>query len=371
MQQCVFHQYPDTQVKYQFKCRNAGVKLGFLKTEVQNQINSMRNVGLSKDEVLYLMNYDFLTNDYLIYLNAYRFDPSEVKVSEENGELKITIEGSWLTTILWEVPILAIVNELYFLSQSLKNAYVDYKEVGIRNLNEKIEALANYPDLKFVEFGTRRRFSKDWQEYITTTLRKDCPSCCGTSNVKLAQLLGIKATGTMAHEFISAHLSLANRIEDAQKMALYAWLREYDNDLSVVLTDTFTTDAFFKDFKNVLSNAYKGLRQDSGDPIEFGRKALEHYKKMGIDPKTKTIVFSDGLNIPKAIEIYNTFKGQIGILFGIGTDLTNDVGYEALNIVIKLIECNGKPVVKLSDNVTKAMGDAEMIEKVKKAYGVF
>jgi nicotinate phosphoribosyltransferase len=241
---------------------------------------------------------------------------------------------------------------------------------GENRLRNKIDIIRQYPRFTLTDFGTRRRYSARWQRYVVETLKQTCPQLVGTSNVKLALDLGIKPIGTVAHEFFSAHLALVDNIVEAQKRALHVWLQEYDNNLGHALTDTFTTDAFFRDFGVVLSNAFQGVRHDSGDPIEFGYKAIAHYKKMGIDPKTKSIVFSDGLDIPKAIEIYKEFAGLIGLGFGVGTNLTNDLGVTPLNIVIKLVECNGRPVVKLSDNPGKAIGDKGTIDKVKKAFGV-
>jgi nicotinate phosphoribosyltransferase len=180
--------------------------------------------------------------------------------------------------------------------------------------------------------------------------------------------IGIKPIGTMAHEYFSAHLAFVDNLRIAQKRALYVWLQEYGTNLGIALTDTFTTKAFFEDFGMVLAQTFSGVRHDSGDPIKFGENVIKHYQKLCIDPKTKTIVFSDGLNIPEAIQIFKHFVGRIGVSFGIGTNLTNDLGPTPLNIVIKLIECNGIPVVKLSDNPGKAIGDPDMVQTVRKTY---
>jgi nicotinate phosphoribosyltransferase len=180
----------------------------------------------------------------------------------------------------------------------------------------------------------------------------------------------LKAIGTVAHEWFSAHLALVDNLRTAQKRAMHVWQQEYGTDLGTMLSDTFTTKAFFRDFDVVLASAASGVRHDSGDPIQFGYNVIAHYKKLGIDPRTKLIVFSDSLDIPNTVKIYKEFVGKVGVSFGIGTNLSNDLSSTPLNIVIKLVECNGKPVVKLSDNPTKAIGNPEMIEKVKKAYGV-
>lgn len=372
-QQCVFHQYPNSTAEYSFKLRNKGVKLGFLAKDIRHQISLMDRIHLTFDESDYLSKLSFMKNDYISYLLRYKFKPSQVVVEDVDEELKITIAGPWVETILWEVPILSIVNELYFASLNSEYTQLKHEEIyyhGQQQLDNKIEMVSKIPRFVFVDFGTRRRYSKDWHRHVVNKLKSCCPSFIGTSNVKLAMDFGVKSMGTMAHEYISAHLSLVDNIRQAQKRALYVWLQEYGTSLGIALSDTFTSKAFFNDFDFTLANNFSGVRQDSGDPIEFGKKAIEHYKSLGIDPRTKSVVFSDGLDFKKAIQIHNTFIGLVGVSFGIGTNLTNDVGYDPLNIVIKLVSCNGKPVVKLSDNMTKAIGQEEMIKRVMESYGV-
>jgi len=368
MMQCVFHQYPDTTVRYEFKCRNDDVELGFLRKEIQKQALAMDGMRFTKGECDYLRTLPFLTDDYVDWLeNDFALDSNNVNVDEEDGHLYITIGGYWAETILWEVPLLAIVNELYFATR-----IDDFKAIryGRLKLYDKIQLMRKRPRMLIAEFGTRRRFSKDWQREVVHTLANDAPNLIGTSNVLLAKELGLKPIGTMAHEYISAHLSLVDNIETAQKRALHVWLQEYGTDLGIALTDTFTSDAFFRDFGVVLAREFSGLRHDSGDPIKFGEKAIAHYEKLGIDPRTKSIVFSDGLDVPTAVQIFDHFTGRIGLAFGIGTNLTNSVGLDPLNIVIKLVGCNGLDVVKLSDNPGKEMGNPEVVEEVKKAYKV-
>lgn len=366
MQKYVLEQYPNANVEYEFICRNKEVKLGFLKDKVIEQVNSLKDVVLTLDEHAYLSKIRYLTYDYISFLNQYRFNPeAQVFIDNKDGDLQIRIKGKWIDTILYEVPVLAIVNELYFKETTNFN---DVKEFGIVNLANKIGLVKQYPTFKFSDFGTRRRYSKDWQRYVVTELKTNCPQLVGTSNVKLAMDLGLTPVGTMAHEIPMCHLSLVDDIRQAQKRAFYTWMESYGTDNGIALSDTFTTKAFFKDFDYVLASNYKGVRQDSGNPIEFGYKVIEHYTKLGIDPKTKTIIFSDGLDIPKAITIFKEFVGLIGVSFGIGTSLTNNLGVAPLNIVIKVVSCNGKTVIKLSDDVTKAIGDPEMIERVKRIY---
>jgi len=366
MQQLVLHQYPNADVAYRFKCRNNGIKIGFLAHTVRARIKEMANLALTQEEEFYLAEeIPFLSADYIDYLRNYRFNPDQVKVSKVDEDIEIEIRGPWVETILWEVPVLAIVNEVYF------NETSDFKTIeaeGIRRLKDKMNLIRQYPTMTIAEFGTRRRYSNLWQQKVLRELHLNCPQIVGTSNVRLAMDIGIKPIGTMAHEYFSAHLALVENLRTAQKRALYVWLQEYGTDLGIALTDTFTTKAFFEDFDIVLARAFSGVRHDSGDPIEFGENVIKHYQKLCIDPKAKIIVFSDGLDIPEAIRIFKHFVGRIGVSFGIGTNLTNDLGPTPLNIVIKLIECNGIPVVKLSDNPGKAIGDPDMIQRVRKTY---
>jgi nicotinate phosphoribosyltransferase len=368
MQQCVFNQYPNATARYTFKCRNEDIELGFLIPKISSQIEAMSSLSLTGKEKEYLSKLSFMKPDYLDYLASYRFNPSQVDLrGDPDGDLYIDITGPWLETILFEVPLLAIVNQLYFEEIS---DFREIRDAGERNLKDKINLICQYPRFQFADFGTRRRYSADWQRHVVKTLHDYCPQLIGTSNVKLAMDLGIKAIGTMAHEFISAHIALVDNIREAQKRAFYVWLQEYGTNLGIALTDTFTTKAFYQDFGVILANGFSGVRQDSGDVMEFGHKMIEHYKKLGIDPRTKSIVFSDGLDVPKAIQIYKEFTGLVGVSFGIGTNLTNNLGPKPLNVVIKMVECNGKPVVKLSDNVTKAIGDSNVINSLKTAYNL-
>lgn len=366
MQQCVFHQYPNVVVEYEFRCRNKGLKLGFLAPMIRDEVDQWGDIELQPQEANFLHSTGFLQKDYIDYLKTFRFNPNLCQIDDINGDLVIKIKGLWLDTILFEVQLLATINELYFLETTVPECLI---QEGKDRLIVKVEMLKKHPRLMISEFGTRRRYSREWQAYVFSVL-KDLPNVVGSSNMQLAYLNNTKAIGTMAHEYISAHLGLVDRLETAQKRALHVWLQEYGTNLGTALTDTFTTPAFFRDFQHVLANSFSGVRHDSGDPIAFGNATINHYKSLGIDPRTKTIVFSDGLDIPECIRIFETFTGMIGLAFGVGTNLTNDLGPKPLNIVIKMVSCNGKPVVKLSDNAGKEIGDAQMLEDVKKAYQV-
>ncbi len=368
VQNAVFMHYPNAYVAYEFVLRNKDVKLGFIAPEVCEEVKLWEDLRFEDKHIECLTNQGYLNQKYLDWLPHFRLKTLCVDIRNANGELRISICGKWIDAVWFEVPLLATVNEIYFRKTSDR---AKCHKMALELVKPKIELLNQYPRVMISEFGTRRRYSFDNQDAILSELLAGAPSnIVGTSNVHLAIKHKIKPTGTQSHQWFSAHLALVDRIETAQKRALHMWLQEYGNKLGYALTDTFTSDAFFRDFDSVLSNAFNGLRQDSGDEIEFGWKAIAHYKSLGIDPRTKYIVFSNSLNIPKCVKIFNTFAGLIGVGFGVGTDLSNDVGIPPLNIVIKMIMCNNKHIVKISDNPEKAIGDAMTIKQVKDAYRI-
>lgn len=384
----VWKNAPNAKVKYRFVCRNHDVKLGFLQEKVRQEVLDMCNLRFTSEEINYLKKLRYLSNNYTDYsffdfLENYDLGNrnNNILLWSENGDLNIEIEGLWINTILYEVPVLAIVNELYFqhvLEESTGTKFENYEKNGMMILDEKIDFVKNHPMkdyFKFCEFGTRRRFSGNWQDKVLVKLKDELPkNLVGTSNLYLANKYNLTAIGTHAHEVVSGYLGMVDRIETAQRAFLYLWMAQYDTnqgpDLGIALSDTFTVDAFLRDFRKGIASAYRGVRHDSGDPFEFGEKIIKHYEMLDIDPKTKTIIFSDGLDFELAFRILERFHGRIDVSFGIGTNLSNDVGFKPLNIVMKLVECNGRQCVKLSDNPSKAIGDPEMVEKVKKAYGV-
>lgn len=362
MQQAIFHQYPFNNARYEFRCRD-DIKLGYLAEQVREQVNLLGNLRLEKDEADYLRTLPFMSEDYVQWLQNMVIHPELVDIQNINDDLVINVKGKWVETILFEVYILAIVNELHFKEKTIYLSELNVLNKGKELLDAKIELIKQHPRLLIAEFGTRRRFSSEWQNYVFKELNK-LPNVVGTSNVYLAKKYNTKPIGTMAHEYICAHLALVDNIQAAQKRALHVWLQEYGTNLGTALSDTFTSDVFFRDFGVVLANAFSGVRHDSGDPFEFGEKTIKHYESLGIDPRTKTIVFSDGLDIPLAIKLFDKFTGLINLSFGIGTNLTNDLGFRPLSIVMKLTEINGKPVVKISDNPAKAIGDPDMVKRV-------
>lgn len=382
MQQIVLHQFPDTEVVYKFKCRNKA-DFTYCLDDIRQELDALEHVKLTEEEAAYLRTIRFLKSDYIEYLSMFRFLPTKhIHIAiDEHGNLDLTIKGPWLSTILYEVPVLAIINECYFKRElnrynrntDVVNGNIIYP-VGLKNLEEKIKLVKNYADegFKFADFGTRRRFSADWQELVVAKLIKDLPNnFVGTSNVDLARRYKVTPIGTMAHEYIQCHQAMDYKLINSQKTAFENWAQEYRGDLGIALSDTINMKAFLRDFDLYFSKLYDGARHDSGDPYDWCEQLINHYKKLKIDPKTKTAVFSDGLTFPKALELYKRFKDEIKISFGIGTNLTNDVGHEPLQIVIKVIECNGSPVAKLSDNIEKQMcEDQRYISFLKKVFGV-
>ncbi|MDP4544395.1 nicotinate phosphoribosyltransferase [Psychrobacter faecalis] len=367
MLQAMLHQFPQTHGVYRFRCRNNEdtlYPLADIKDDLEQQLDSLCELRFLEDELEYLRGLRFMRSDFVDYLELFKLKRRFITVStDEKGRLFIDIEGPMIQAMFFEVFVLSIVNELYF--SALSNASVI--EEGQRRLDEKVELLHQYavkqerydnntPPLIVADFGTRRRFSKVWQAHVVETLHNAEPKIAsGTSNVYLAKKLGMTPIGTMAHEFMQAFQALDVRLRDSQKAALEAWVHEYRGDLGIALTDVVGMDAFLRDFDLYFAKLFDGLRHDSGDPYVWGDKAIAHYKKLKIDPRTKILTFSDGLDLNKAWNLHQYFKGQIRTSFGIGTNLTNDMGITPINIVLKLVECNGQPVAKLSDSPGKTM----------------
>ena len=364
MLQAMLHQFPQTHGVYRFRCRNnneAVYPLADIKELLEQQLDMLCELRFLEDELEYLRGLRFMRSDFVDYLELFKLKRRFITVSTDSkGRLLIDIEGPMIQAMFFEVFVLAIVNELYFNALSSPSVI----EEGQRRLDEKVALLHHYaqqqeidkPPFKVADFGTRRRFSKSWQAHVVETLHKAEPKIIsGTSNVYLAKQLGMTPIGTMAHEFMQAFQALDVRLRDSQKAALESWVHEYRGDLGIALTDVVGMDAFLRDFDLYFAKLFDGLRHDSGDPYIWGDKAIAHYQKLKIDPKTKILTFSDGLTLEKAWELHQYFKERIRTSFGIGTNLTNDIGITPINIVLKLVECNGQPVAKLSDSPGKTM----------------
>lgn len=365
MMQAVLHQSPDTNVEYTFKCRNKAKWNDRIIRRIQDEIMHLCSLRFQPQELEYLRSIRFFKQDFIDFLDLYQPRCKFVEVHLNGKELEITVKGSWLLTILFEVPILAIVNEVYFDDI--------YPADGVHRLSQKLQLVHGIEDFKFADFGTRRRFKREWHKMVVETCKNTVPNnFVGTSNVWLAKELGISPIGTMAHEWIQAGQGLGVRLSDSQNLMLQLWVDEYRGDLGIALSDTLGVNAFIRDFDKYFASLYDGVRHDSGDPIEWGEKMLAHYAELGIDSRTKTFVFSDGLTFPKAVEILDHFRNRVKVTFGIGTNLTNDFeNVEPLQIVMKLTKCNGNPVAKISDSSGKGMcHDDAYLDYLKKVFEI-
>lgn len=363
MAQAVKHQWSDTWVRYRFKNRSVGDDLLPQISEVREEIDALGDLALTGEEYEYLRSIPFLKRSFVDGLRSFRLDPRLVEVREHEGALRITVEGNWYDAIWFEVPILAIVSEVRSRRQE------DHRAEGRRRLEEKIASLHEFEatrqcasedcEFRFLEFGTRRRYSQAWQEEVVETLAKEVPQFLqGTSNVDLARRYGIRPQGTMAHEWLQAHQALAP-LHEFQRHALNNWLKEFRGSLGIALSDVVGMDQFLRDFDSLLAKGFDGVRQDSGDPFLWAEKLIDQYRLLSIDSRDKVAVFSDGLTFPLCFELWRRFRPEIKTVFGIGTNLTHDVGLEHPNIVLKLVEVNHFPVVKISDSPGKEMGESE------------
>lgn len=362
MGQAIYHKFSGYKTTWSFKCRNIGVVFTTdMVDEIREQIKAYCQLRFTDDELEYLNNIKWLKGSYVDFLRLWqpRFEDFEITGDGENG-LCIETKGTWLNTSMYEIPVLAIVNEVYF---RMKYNYEDLFYSFKYRLDKKLDTVGLqgiYCLSNFSEFGTRRRLSIEAQEYTINKLanvKYSCSTFVGTSNVYLAKKYNLMPVGTMAHEFIMCVGQGNHRHNPAYSnhYALKAWTDEYGTKNGTALTDTLGTDVFLEDFNDDLATLFSGVRHDSGDPIEWGEKMIVHYRKLGIDPKTKTLLFSDSLNFEKADYIMRYFNSRIKVAFGIGTYLSNDTHVAPLNIVMKVTKCNGCDVAKISDTITKGM----------------
>ncbi len=373
MMQVVLHHFPGAQVEYRFKCRTPQVDLRPDLDAIRAEIAGLCALRFREDELAYLRGLRFMKSDFVDFLGLFRFNAKYISIgpAEAPGEIEITIHGPWLHTILYEIPVLAVVSESYFRRTRPRP---DLEE-GRRRLRAKIELVRRTdPALEFKvsDFGTRRRFSRAWHEEIIGTLKREVPeSFAGTSNVWLAMKHGVTPLGTMAHEYMQACQALGPRLRDSQVFAFDIWAKEYRGDLGIALSDTYGMDAFLRDFDMYFCKLFDGARHDSADPFEWGERMIAHYRRNRVDPRTKTLIFSDQLSVPLAIEIARRFHGRALTSFGIGTNLTNDLGYEPINVVIKMTECNGQPVAKVSDAPGKVVSkDPGYLAYLRQVFGL-
>ena len=353
-------------VEYKFQCRTKNVDFSPNLRYIKSRIKDLSSLKLSKYEYEYLRSLRYFNDEYLQFLKGFRFEPNDVLIRLDGPNLDLRIVGPWFNTILFEVPILSIISEEYCSNRN--------KKIANERLEEKLKSVSSIISFRYGDFGTRRRNSFGWHDHVIRKCKEITPvEFIGTSNLYFALTYHLRAIGTMAHEWLQAHQQLDYRLIDSQKMAFENWIKIYRGDLGIALTDTINTDTFLKDFDDPLFyKLFDGVREDSEpDPIMFGYRIIYFYKMKKIDPMTKTIIFSNGLNFEKAIEIFNALHKQINVSFGIGTNLTNDFDIPALNIVIKMVSCNHQPVAKISNSPSKGMCESpEFINYLKSVYKI-
>ncbi len=371
MMQAVLHQFPGAQVEYRFKCRNGDVALAPYAAEVNREVDSLCELRFREDELDWLRALRYVKSDFVDFLALFHFNRKHIDIRADGNDLAISIKGPWLHTILFEVPVLSIVNEVYFRNTQPTPDLVE----GRKRLASKLALVRDLPEslaFSFADYGTRRRFSHAWQREVLATVRAEASGAfVGTSNAYFAKELGLLAVGTMAHEWLQAAQALGPRLADSQRWAFQKWADEYRGDLGIALSDVAGLKAFMRDFDMYFCKLFDGARHDSGEPIAWGEAIIAHYLANRVDPRSKSLVFSDGLSFPRAIDIARHFQGRAKTAFGIGTNLTNDLGYTPLQIVLKMVRCNGQPVAKLSDTPAKTMcDDASYLAYLKQVFEI-
>lgn len=375
MSQVAFEKHKDAEVTFTFKNRGKNRLINYVDPgELQARLDT-RQAGWSADELAYLASLThqngevIFSKEYLDYLADNPLPDVDV-IIDEDGDIAIDSTGAWPMVTFWETVVMSEMNELYFEGM-VREEGLDIFEVydeGNHRLDEKIELLKSRPDIKFADFGTRRRFSYKWQNHVLERLLSECPdNFIGTSNVYLANKFDVTPIGTFAHEMPMVYAALAdkdgkNPLRGHNQM-LRDWVEVYDDNLSVALTDTFGSEYFFTDFTPEQAAHWRALRHDSGDPVEFGNRVIEFYEQYDIDPMEKTIVFSDGLDIETIVMLADTFKDRINVVFGWGTTLTNDLGLKANNVVMKATMVDGVWTVKLSDDAGKHTGPEDYVQR--------
>jgi nicotinate phosphoribosyltransferase len=376
MWQAMLHRHPQAQAEYHFVCRNASAfPLAELVDEVNEQLDALCALQFTEDELAYLGGLRYIKSDFVDFLRLFRYQRRFITARAQGSRLEIIAKGPQVHVTGFEIPVLALVNELYFRRFDTPAVRAE----GRARLQAKLALLREFGQepprrhpFEFSDFGIRRRFAADWQEEVLRSLQTELPHIFrGSSNVHLARTLGLLPIGTMAHEFLQSYQAFNVRLRDFQTAALEDWVQEYRGDLGIALTDVVGMDAFLADFDPYFAKLFDGLRHDSGDPVAWGEKALAHYARLRIDAHTKRLVFSDGLDLPRALALYRHFADRTQPGFGIGTSLTNDLGVQPLNIVMKLIRCNDQSVAKLSDSPGKTLCDnPEFLAYLRQVFNV-
>lgn len=362
-----FQLYPNAECTFTFNDRNQEKYDKKFLEMLSMEFASLASLRLTTEEFMFVSQIRFLATNYTEWLKGFHFEFDKIKFwLDDEGHLHIEVTDKCYKATLYEVPILAIVAEC-------RNKWLGVSanmEIVRKLLANKIN-LANECQMKFAEFGTRRRFSFSVQEEVIKMLKKDCPIyCVGTSNVYLAMKYDMMPSGTFPHEWVMFHAGIGG-FKTANLDALNDWIKVYDGDLGIALIDTYTTASFLHTLTLKQAKLLDGFRQDSGDEYKVGNMIIDKLKSLRIDPLTKTIVFSNALTFEKALDILRYFKNRVKVSFGIGTNLTCDVGiegYKPANIVMKMSRCRYSPrdfweyVIKISDDLGKHMGLKELFD---------
>ncbi|MFA5020998.1 MAG: nicotinate phosphoribosyltransferase [Patescibacteria group bacterium] len=383
MGQLIFLKYPKVPVKFVFKNRTDGIRLAeeIDIHELDEQLKYCRTLRVNNSEEHYMRGTNeyqdrMFDEPYLQFIRGYSLPDYELTV-QSDGQIGWEVANDWPMASPWETIFLAVVNELYYRNKLRKMTRFERDALfseGVKKLEWKIKLLRQYPEIKFTDFGTRRRFSSLWQKYVVEVMQTELPNqLVGTSNTLLAMQLGLLPMGTSAHEMYMGLYGIMHdsdeRILASHNQTIKDWWEQYGFGLSIALTDTYGSDFFFRDFTLEQARLWKGLRHDSGDPFIFGEKAIKFYQNIGIDPKEKMVVFSDGLDVNTIIALWVRFHDRIKVSFGWGTNLTNDLGLPSLSMVVKLLESCGISTVKLSDNLAKAMGSKPELSRSTRIFG--
>ncbi|GAB5381104.1 MAG: nicotinate phosphoribosyltransferase [Aliiglaciecola sp.] len=375
MWQCFMHQYPYVEeVEYKFVLRSE-TDLRPLIGEIRDELDNLDGLKFTEDQVNWLQKTPWYTKDFVEWARMWSFQKRFLFIGEENNQLTITARGPLMHVHNFEMPVLSTVSEVYNRTHYSDKTYEDVR----RPLFHKIEWLKaqhekhDLTGLSIADFGTRRRFSYESQLTVVSMLKDMLPEFfIGTSNMHIAKELGVNPIGTMAHEIFMLSQQVGVQLANSQKHTLECWVKEFRGRLGYALTDVIGMDAFIRDFDLYFAKLFDGLRHDSGCPFVFGEKAIKMYQDLGIDPLTKTLIFSDGVDFETMVEVFLRFRGKIKTSFGIGTFLSNDVeGAEPLNMVMKLVRVNGRPVAKISDSKGKNLcEDENFVNYLKDVYKV-
>lgn len=387
MCQSVFQSHPETHVKFSLINRTKSVKMTDLidEGELREQLDHIRSLSLSRGESTWLRGNTFygkrqmFRSDFMEWFENMRLP--EYHLEKRDGQYELTFEGKWCEVMLWEIPALAVLMELRSRAVLDSMGKFELQVLYARAMTrvwEKVERLRTVENLRIADFGTRRRHSFLWQDWCVQAMREGLgDKFVGTSNCKIAMLRDIEAIGTNAHELPMVYSALAKTDADLRQapyQVLEDWQEEHDGNLRIILPDTYGTHGFLQSAPDWLAG-WTGIRIDSGDPATGAEIAINWWKQRGEDPREKLVIFSDGLDVEKIIELHKQFEGRVRVSFGWGTLLTNDFrglvpdgGLDPFSIVCKAVEADGNPTVKLSDNPGKAMGPADEIERYKRVF---